>query len=176
MPHIPHTPRRHSIRLPGRDYSSPGRYYLTICTNAKACLFGRIALHKVRLTDSGKMIRTWRQEIERAFPHAQIEAFIIMPNHIHAIIRLHESPRRPSSDKQRPTLGRIVQWFKTMTTNAYIRGVRTRDWPQFDSRLWQRDYFERVLRNEDELLRVSQYIRMNPAWWDHDPHNPKRHP
>ena len=76
--------------------------------------------------------------------------------------------------RERPTLGRIIQWFKTMTTNAYIRGVENEGWQPFPGRLWQRNYYEQIIRDEDELNRPRQYILDNPANWPTDEENPNR--
>jgi len=72
-----------------------------------------------------------------------------------------------------PTLGRIVQWFKTMTTNEYIKAVRTSNNKPFPVKLWQRNYYEHVLRNETDLNSTRQYIIDNPAKWEEDKDNPK---
>jgi REP element-mobilizing transposase RayT len=72
------------------------------------------------------------------------------------------------------TLGEIVGAFKSLSTNAYIRGVRERGWPRFDGRLWQRNYYERVIRNERELNAIRKYILDNPANWAQDRENPER--
>lgn len=69
-------------------------------------------------------------------------------------------------------LHRMVQWFKTMTTNAYIRGVKDHNWPPFPGRLWQRNYYERIIRDEDELTAIREYIINNPARWAEDKENP----
>jgi putative transposase len=75
---------------------------------------------------------------------------------------------------QHPTLGRIVQWFKTMTTNDYIQGVRQSGWPPFPKRLWQRDYFDHIIRNEVTLERTRDYIRNNPLYWSLERDHPDR--
>lgn len=75
---------------------------------------------------------------------------------------------------QYPTLGRIVQWFKTMTTNNYIRGVREAGWKPFPRRLWQRDYFDHIIRNEVTLERTRDYIRNNPLYWSAERERPDR--
>jgi REP element-mobilizing transposase RayT len=71
-------------------------------------------------------------------------------------------------------LGRIIQAFKSLTTNAYIRGVNQHGWPTFPGLLWQRNYYERVIRDEEELTATRAYIRDNPAWWGEDAENPER--
>jgi REP element-mobilizing transposase RayT len=72
------------------------------------------------------------------------------------------------------TVGRILQAFKSITTREYINGVRQNRWPPFDGKLWQRNYHEHIIRNEDELNRIRQYIRDNPLTWDADEENPNR--
>ena len=73
--------------------------------------------------------------------------------------------------EKRVPLGEIVQWFKTMTTNEFIRGVKESGWPRFDRKLWQRDYFEHVIRDEKALNNIRRYIRANPLMWPHDRDN-----
>jgi len=67
---------------------------------------------------------------------------------------------------------RVIHWFKTMTTNKYIRGVKQSGWTPFPGKLWQRNYYEHIVRNENELIRIREYIRNNPAKWDTDKDNP----
>ena len=113
-----------------------------------------------------------------------------MPNHFHGILYLADAMvgaalrGRPEQDanippsgrphRGAPTLGVVIDWFKTMTTNAYIRGVRQHGWAPFPGQLWQRNYYERVIRNDDELFQIRQYIQENPLKWDWDPENPCR--
>jgi len=66
----------------------------------------------------------------------------------------------------------IIQWFKTMTTNEYLRGVKTSGWAPFQGQLWQRNYYEHVIRDEESLNRIRQYIHDNPARWEFDHENP----
>lgn len=78
----------------------------------------------------------------------------------------------PLPAKAPPTLGNIIGAFKSITTHKYIQGVNNQGWPKFDRRLWQRNYYERIIRNEDELRLCRQYILANPAKWDMDRENP----
>ena len=152
----PHHHRR-SIRLPGYDYSQPAPYFITICTQNRKFLFGDIAGGIMRLNDAGRMVRQWYTELEYKFPSVQCDEFVCMPNHVHFIVV-----------NVGINVGGVVQWFKTMTTNEYIRGVKQHGWPPFPGKLWQRNYWEHVIRNADELNRIRQYIRDNPANWDTD--------
>ncbi len=122
------------------------------------------------------------------FPTIDTDAFVIMPNHSHGIIvitnnvvggdlRVAPDSRQshgiapPSGPTSLPT---VIQWFKTMTTNEYIHGVRTRGWAPFPGKLWQRNYYEHVIRNEIELNAIRRYIHDNPAKWEQDRDNPIR--
>jgi putative transposase len=192
-------PNRHhrcSIRWKGYDYSQPGAYFVTICTQHRECLFGAIADGEMTLNEAGQMIEMeWGQLPER-FPMIELDAHIVMPNHFHGIIVIVGAGLVPALDgattpdgattrdgvttrdgattRVAPTVGGIVGAFKSLTTNAYIRGVRESGWPPFDKRLWQRNYYERVIRDEQELNAVRQYIHNNPAQWKMDAENPDR--
>lgn len=102
-----------------------------------------------------------------------LDSFVLMPNHLHGIIHITEVgaiPGRPHGAA--PTLGTVVAWFKSMTTNAYGRGVRNDGWPAFEGRLWQRNYYEHIIGNERDLDAVREYIFNNPARWESDRENP----
>ncbi len=114
------------------------------------------------------MVQGWWAEIANKFPTVQPETHVVMPNHFHAIIIT--GPLQGAHIGA--PLPEIVQWFKTMTTNEYIRRVKADGWPPFPGRLWQRNYYERIIRDEDEMNRTRQYIVDNPAKWADDPENP----
>jgi putative transposase len=170
MRYDPEFHRRRSIRLKGYDYSRAGAYFLTICCQNRACLLGEIVDGEMRLNASGRMVWHWVKELARKFPDIEHDEFVCMPNHVHAIL-IHVGADlrvRPGTN-----LRKAVQWFKTMTTNGYIQGVRQSGWPAFSGRLWQRNYFERVIRDETELGRIRAYIAANPANWKEDAENPE---
>ncbi len=110
------------------------------------------------------VLREWHRLPQR-FPGIETVEFVVMPNHVHGIVRI--------TPKAQVGLSDVVGAFKSRTTVAYAGGVQRDQWPRFDRRLWQRSYFDRVLRDEDELLRAERYIRMNPARWWYDPLNPR---
>ena len=181
---------RRSIRLKEYDYSSTGAYFVTICTQNRECLFGDITDCKMELNHAGSMVQNVWGELLVRFPNMDLDKFIIMPNHFHGIVvlpppRRGESCIRPCSDdhktgdhKDRPngtlpgTLGRITQAFKSITTHKYISGVRQNRWSSFPGKLWQRNYYEHVIRNDDELNRIREYIINNPLQWESDRENP----
>lgn len=180
----PNIHRRRSIRIPGYDYSQDGWYFVTICTQNRKYMFGEIVNDQMRLNNAGFMLKAWWQKVTNKFPSVQTDEYVVMPNHFHGIINIvgltlrgHIIPANTNnklgqSHRIAPTLGDIVNWFKTMTTNQYINGVKQNDWPSFSGRLWQRNYYEHIIRNEDELNRFRRYIADNPANWQTDEENP----
>ncbi|GIV08378.1 MAG: hypothetical protein KatS3mg019_0469 [Fimbriimonadales bacterium] len=168
MRYDPEKHHRRSIRLQGYDYRTPNAYFVTIVTQHREPLFGEITDGQMRLNATGQMIARWWEELARKFPIVQTDAYIIMPNHLHGIIRL--CPANPSAETV--SLATIIQWFKTMTTNEYIRGVKQDGWTPFEHRLWQRNYYEHILRNQEEWESIRHYILTNPQRWQEDPENP----
>jgi REP element-mobilizing transposase RayT len=169
----PPTPRRRSIRLPDHDYAHPGIYFLTICAHDRRCLFGDVVNCELGHNDVGHMVLSWWKKLPKKFPAVALDAFILMPNHLHGIIHVTDIGAvagRPRGAA--PTLGMMVAWFKSMTTNEYMRGVRDHGWPRFETRLWQRNYYEHIVRGESDLESVRNYIMANPDKWPTDPENP----
>ena len=163
---------RRSPRLKDYDYAQAGAYFVTICTQDRACLFGDVADGEMRLNDAGRMVRAVWEELPDRYPGIETDAFVVMPNHVHGIIVIVGSgpvvgagPRACPDHNQTPTqigqpqgvaptglsLSDAVHRFKTLTTKRYADGVRDHGWPLFRSRLWQRNYYEHVIRNEREL-------------------------
>ena len=163
MRYNPDVHHRQSIRLKNYDYSSTGMYYVTICTQDRANLFGDIvgAALRGRPGNADQMVAKWLMETENKFSGTNIEKFIVMPNHIHFIVCIQ-------GGHIGPPLHDIIEWFKTMTTNEYIRGVKSGLYPPFNKRIWQRNYFERIIRDDAEYQRKWQYIEENPARWAED--------
>jgi len=172
---------RRSIRLPGFDYARPGAYFVTICTQDCQCLFGQIRDGQMIVNEIGRMIARWWEELPRKFPSVTLNESIMMPNHFHGILILQQQvgadlcvrPIQKGAHTGAP-LHRIVQWFKTMTTNEYVRGVKEEKWPPVRHRLWQRNYYEHVIRTEDEWNEIRTYIAENPLKWELDENHPNR--
>jgi putative transposase len=298
----PQIHHRRSIRLKGYDYAQAGFYFITICCQDRACLFGDVVNGAMQLNDSGMMVEKWYYELENKFPHIKCHAMVVMPNHFHCIVEIVGSDKmimpddpvgadlcvcpnndpcvhpkndecvRPNNDPCirpinandaciRPIdsssihdvsninhtvnannvsdnnnmantnvhnvsdnnnnmanmnnnvanmndnnmvdthnnmantnnvdmanmnnynmantdeiegehigspLHCVVQWFKTMSTNEYIRGVKNYGWPPFDGKLWQRNYYEIIIRDQTAYDNISQYIKNNPAKWGRD--------
>jgi len=182
---------RHSIRLKGYDYSNPGAYFLAICAQNRARLFGEIVDGKMILNDAGQMVEKWHLEIKNKYPDIKCDEHITMPNHFHCIIETPDIPSIPvrmalcghpalNQDahagaslrgNQRPgriSIFDIMDWFKTMTTNEYIRGVKNNNWQRFEKRIWQLRYWDHIIRNDLELSRIRRYIQNNSQNWQKD--------
>jgi len=283
-------PERHcrrSMRLKGYDYSQAGAYFVTICTQGRACLFGEVVDGEMRLNDAGRMVVAEWERLPALFPNVVLDAFVVMPNHIHGIVILTDpaddatdgataigatisgattggaatggattggattrvapttagddadpvgaglvpalstmagddatpvgaglvpapstpalsvpapsvptpsmpapstpalsvpapsvpvpstpAPSTPALSTPAPTLGDVIGAFKSRVTVEYIRGVKTFGWTPFDRRLWQRNYYEYIIRHEETLNCIRRYIAENPIRWAFDRENP----
>ena len=183
---------RRSIRLQGYDYSQAGAYFVTVCTQNRECLFGEIVNGEMLLNDAGIMVQSVWDEIPVHYPGIDVDASIVMPNHIHGIVVIVGAAPcgRPGFDCTAPcgrpglaysqdgqargpaptglSLPDVVHRFKTMTTKRYADGVKQNGWSMFPGKLWQRNYWEHIVRNEPELNRIREYIHTNPAQWELD--------
>ena len=181
---------RSSIRLRNYDYTSNGAYFVTICTQGKECLFGRIDGEAMVVNDAGRMVETVWYSLPERFPGIELDDFVVMPNHVHFIMFLVGAALAPpfcsalappveiaSMEKQgaasnrgaassAPTLGTIVRAFKSISAIEVNRLLRRQGQP-----LWQRNYYERVVRNDGELHGFREYIQHNPARWAEDENN-----
>ncbi len=174
MKYAPNMHYRRSIRLRGYDYSQTGAYFVTICTQNRECLFEEIVDGEMALGDAGRMVEKWYCALENKFSDICCDEYIVMPNHFHCIVvnvgadqcvcpddgQLYRIA--PTVMGEHNTMGEhmgsplrtVVQWFKTMTINEYIRGVKQNGWLRFDGKLWQRNYYDHIIRNENELNRI----------------------
>lgn len=156
---------RKNVRLATWDYRQPSHYIVTVCTHQREHRFGTVVAETMHPNDAGTMVTSIWEEIPEKFPSISLDAYVVMPNHIHGILGVNlEHWKNPET-----TLGSVIQWFKTVTTNHYIRGVRSQGWPRFDGRLWQRNYYETIIRNEAMLQTKRDYITANLANWRRDP-------
>ena len=182
MKYNPEKHHRRSIRLKGYDYSQPGWYFVTVVAQNRDCLFGEIADGEMLLNEIGIIVRDEWIKTAEIRPEIRLDEYIIMPNHIHGIIiivddnRRHATgrgdprgtPTRPVAPTIKPgpkpkSIGSIMAGFKSAVTkrvNAY-RGAP-------GQKLWQRNYWEHIIRNEIELNRIRNYIINNPKNWDED--------
>jgi len=168
---------RRSVRLPDFDYSSPGAYFVTICTKDWENLFGEINDGEMILSRFGETARKCWQEILAHYPFIELDEYVIMPNHIHGILFIRDkinvgannhspipiirSPGWKGSNGTSETIGAVIRGFKIGVTK----------WSRSNTEIyaiWQRNYFESVIRNESELNAIRKYIYENPLKWDLD--------
>jgi len=137
-------------------------YFVTICAQYMESRFGEIEDGRLVLNDAGVMVAsTWEANATR-YRGVALDAFVVMPNHMHAIVFLGADPYLTEPGE---TLTKIVQSFKSISTVEYIRGVRDGDYPQYDKVLWQRSFHDRILRNDHALGTARTYIEGNPGRW-----------
>ena len=185
-------PVRKSLRLKYYNYSNPGLYFVTLCAHQKANLFWQHPFSGMTLNPAGVMLQHWLDELEHAFP-LSVDCSTIMPNHVHAIIQLqdpaaggHIGPPLqghthndcvgadlcvgpPQAVPQ--SISTILRWFKIMSTNAYIRGVKSDGYQPFNGQLWQRSFYDHVIRTEKSHENIRAYIVNNSLKWDQDVEN-----
>jgi REP element-mobilizing transposase RayT len=175
----PQKHHRRSIRLKGYDYSQSGVYFVTIVVWQREYLFGEIVDGKMVLNEFGKIVQRAWFDLPKHYPHVQLGTFCIMPNHVHAVIIFIESTvgaglvgvgLRPTPTEPAPTrhpLSEIVRAFKSFSARQINELRKTQGIP-----VWQRNYYERIIRNDEEHNRIHLYIDTNPANWTEDNENP----
>jgi REP element-mobilizing transposase RayT len=166
MKYNPAIHHRRSIRLQGYDYSQTGAYFITVCTQNRECLFGGIVNGEMWLNEAGKFVADSWKWLAEQYDHVSLDAYVVMPNHLHGIIVITDGCRGGSrtapTGKHKP-IGRLIGAFKTVSTK---RVNELRHTP--GTKLWQRNYWEHIIRDESELNRIRDYIRNNPAQWETD--------
>ncbi len=155
---------RKKLRLKGYDYSSEGVYFVTIIIQNRQCLLGDVYDNVLSLSPAGEMIAQYWLRLPQQYPQFELDDFVVMPNHFHAIIVIHDVAK----DKKQVTLSQGIQWFKTVTTNAYIRGVKNHSWIPFIGKLWHRSFHDYIIRDERGLHNLKLYIAQNPERWHED--------
>jgi REP element-mobilizing transposase RayT len=169
--------QRRSLRLAGYDYSAPGMYFVTVCTEAKVALFGEIHGSGVKLNAAGDVVVGAWMEIPERFVGVQLDSFVVMPNHFHGVIFILSggvgNTKSKDSDEgaasSAPTLGKIMRAFKS------ISAIRVNEVLGRKGRaVWQRNYFERIVRRGKDLDDVRRYIAENPERWGEDEENPEK--
>ena len=184
MKYNPNIHHRRSIRLKGYDYSQPGAYFITICTHQRECLFGEIIDGQMHLKNFGRIIQIHWGNLQKHHLHIKLDEFVIMPNHLHGIIILfndsvgaglndtftsqtEQMTIKPapativqSTNYQQKGIPEIIRGFKTFSARQ-INNIRS----QKGVPLWQRNYYEHIIRNESDLNRIREYIVKNPQKW-----------
>lgn len=160
---------RRSIRLKGYDYAQPGWYFVTVCTYKKTILFGDVDCGAIILNKAGNIVEQCWNDIPNHFPHVQLDQYVIMPNHIHGILVINDivgaknvSPLQQNKfQSPSKTVGSIVRGFKIGVTKWFRSNTNIHD-------VWQRNYYEQIIRDENDLNRIRRYIIENPLKWRND--------
>jgi REP element-mobilizing transposase RayT len=171
---------RRSIRLKGYDYTQAGAYFITMVTQKRQCLFGEIGPEaEILLNQNGLIAWSEWERLPERFPFIELGAFVVMPNHVHGIIIIRpdgargDCPRAPTAEKfsqpVRGSIPTIVRSYKSSVTQRIAS--TTKGNPEI---VWQRNYYERVVRCEAELDRISRYILANPIHWRQDDEYPDK--
>ena len=154
---------RRSIRLQGYDYSQAGAYFVTLCTQNRECLFGEIVNGEMRLNEAGRVVADEWINTAEIRDEIELDEWVVMPNHFHGIlvITVGRGDRRVAPTGPQPrSIGAVMAGFKSAATK---RINELRQTPGM--KLWQRNYWEHIVRNEPELNRIREYIHNNPAQW-----------
>ena len=168
MTYDPDKHHRRSIRLKEYDYSQAGAYFVTICTQDRKCFLGNVGNETVELSPIGKIAHEFWFEIPKHFQNVQLDTFVVMPNHMHGIIFIDDNCRGGVTPPlRRPTLGQIVAYYKYQPSKIINRIRNT-----IGMSVWQRNYYEHVIRNEKDLNQIRGYIFNNPIRWEFDKENP----
>jgi REP element-mobilizing transposase RayT len=185
----PHRHHRKSIRIKEYDYTQAGAYFVTIVTYQRDCLFGEIKNGEIQLNDFGKIADECWRAIPEHFPFVELGTHVVMPNHVHGVIVIRDDDSisdgvaaqhvgathwvapttiitRPAGPK-RGSLGAIIGAYKMAVTRRIQREHNA-------TGIWQRNYYEHIIRDEKDLQRITDYIEANPLRWDEDDENPTR--
>jgi len=184
-------PSRKFIRLKNYDYSQPGFYFVTVCTENRIHRFGDIICGNMQLNQFGIIVTEQWNDLPNRFSNIQLDQFITMPNHIHGIIHVGAPLAGARSDDQQymtvcgvagarsddhkratarvaPTVGDIVGVYKSLSVHHCLQWIKS-NYPTFHmGKFWQRNYWEHIVRNDNELDRIRKYILQNPQKWETD--------
>jgi putative transposase len=192
---------RRSIRLQGYDYSQTGLYFITICIHNRQCLFGRIENNEMQLSEFGCIAHKQWSTLNERFPHIQLDEFQIMPNHMHGIVHIVGATLAVARNNQdavaddgrgndkgagaspaptaAKTIGDIVGAYKSLVANECLTIHKQKfvgsDFIPAMEKIWQRNYYEHIIRNETSYHRIRKYIIDNPARWQDDKFNSANH-
>ena len=188
MSYNPNIHHRQSIRLKGYDYSQAGLYFVTLCLYGRACLFGHIENAEMILNDSGRTAQQCWLDIPNHYPNVVLHEYVIMPNHVHGIVQIVDdggygecrgvckgeckgeiffAPTVDPTDEQMVirgtsrTIGSMLRGFKIGVTKWMRQNTNVQN-------IWQRNYYEHIIRNEQSYQNIAEYIEGNPAKWKDD--------
>jgi len=167
MRYNPNLHNRHSIRLQNWNYANTGAYFITICCENRKCLFGEIVNGNMILNECGRIAENKWNELPQHHPNVELGEFIVMPNHIHGILKIVKNAAELGASANispKPgTLPTIIRSYKSSVSKQINNPP-----------VWQRNYYEHIIRNEKEYAKIAQYIHKNPIFWKKDRFNTRR--
>ena len=154
---------------------------MTVCTENREDILGEIKDKHMELNEFGKMVEKTIKNFSE-YKNVFVDTYCLMPNHIHVILvivgaghcaspTMKDRYQFGSTQRSTPTLGEYIKRLKTMTTFVYTENVKKNNWIPFNKRVWQRNYYEHIIRSEKELNQTRQYIHDNPMNWEGDEEN-----
>jgi len=180
MKYDPKPHHRRSIRIPDFDYSQPGAYFITLVAQGRERLFGEIKIGEMHLSEAGRIVWEIWNSLPARYPQVGVGTASVMPDHFHGIVKIlaipfgaiHELPQTElprqmrvtdQMERRRMTLPLVVGYFKMNTAKRInlLRGLE-------GVPVWQRNYYERIIRDDGEYDRIHRYIEANPSNWDKD--------
>lgn len=167
---------RKQLRLRHFDYGQNGYYFITICTKDRLCVFGKIADQEICLSEIGQIVQFCWLDIPNHFPNVFVDEYIIMPNHIHGIIGIDNNDNAGNADlrslqkydRTKMLLPKIIHGFKSSVTRIVNRSIKQTNFQ------WQKSYYERIIQNQETLIKIQNYIKKNPYQWEIDKNNPNQ--
>ncbi len=170
MPHNPYFSHRRSIRLRRYDYDNYGAYFVTICTKHQQCIFSEIKQGNIRFYNLGAIAYNSWLKIPEHFPYITLDVFVVMPNHIHGILWINHQQKSSNSKRQfgnivPGSLSSIIRSYKAAVTKE----INLMCGQQGTSLVWQRNYYEHIIKDEKALQNIRKYIQDNPLNWDKYP-------
>ncbi len=174
MRYDPEKHHRRSIRLKGYDYSQAGAYFITIVTQGRVCMFGDVVDGAMCLNDTGRIVAEVWQWLATQYDYVMLDAWVVMPNHLHGIMVITDPDGDADQGRggsrtaptRRKSVGRLVGAFKTVSTKRINERHGTPG-----AVVWQRNYYEHIIRGAASLARIRRYIATNPSRWSMDREN-----
>ena len=154
--------KRKNLRIPKYNYSSEGLYFITICTKNRRCILSQInydsqnEMVNLDLLNFGKIVEKYIKNINNTYDNIIIDNYVIMPNHIHFICLISSNNRDKNSNPSNHTIPLLISTFKRLTNK------------ECNVKMWQRNYYEHIIRNEKEYIEIINYIYENPQKWNND--------
>ena len=161
-------PNRKRNRLEGYDYSSGGYYFVTVCIKERSDFLGKIKNEKMFLNGFGKIVSAAWLDLPNHYFNCELDYYVIMPDHIHGIIIIDNTLKKKDNKSANHSLSEIIRGFKTFSSKRINKKLK------IDKKFkWQKSFYDRIIRSENELYFIRNYIQLNPLKWDIEKNHPE---